>query len=306
VREDGGEERAPSGCEPGTIYVVATPIGNLDDITLRALRILREVDLVAAEDTRHTRGLLEHHGIRARLISYHDHVEAERAGELVQRALAGESIALVSDAGTPLIADPGYRLVRAAAEAGVRVVPVPGPSAPLALLSCAGLPTDRFTFVGFLPPKRAARRAALTELAERSETLLFLESPHRLAAALADMAEVLGAREAVVGRELTKRFEEIRRGSLESLARAVGEVDAAARVRGEIVIAVAGRTPVSDDEQVVARAADLDDILRAGLATGEPLSEVARQAALQLAIPRRVAYQRALDLKADPARCSKR
>src|SRR5690606_3007823 len=162
---------------------------------------------IAAEDTRRTRVLLEHHGIRGRLVAYHDHVESERAGELVQRLLRGESVALVSDAGTPLIADPGYRLLRAAADAGVPIVPVPGPCAPIALLSCAALPTDRFTFVGFLPSRRSARRRVLLELAGRRETLVFLESPRRLGAALADLCDILGAeRPAVLGRELTKRF----------------------------------------------------------------------------------------------------
>lgn len=259
--------------------------------------MLREVDVVAAEDTRHTRVLLEHHGIRARLVAYHDHVEAERADELVARALAGESIALVSDAGTPLIADPGYRLVRAAAAAGVRVVPVPGASAPLALLSCAGLPTDRFTFVGFLPPRESARRRVLEEIAERPETLVFLESPNRLAAALADMAAVLGARDAVIGRELTKRFEEIRRGTLDELLGAAAPADDGARVRGEIVLAVAGRPELPDAERVQAAAASLDELLRRGLAAGEPVAELARAAARELRIPRRVAYQRALELK---------
>ena len=296
MTDGSAEGRDGTAREPGTIYVVATPIGNLEDITLRALRILREVDVVAAEDTRHTRQLLEHHGIRARLVSYHDHVEAERAGELVRRACAGESIALVSDAGTPLIADPGYRLLRAAAEAGLRIVPVPGPSSPIALLSCAGLPTDRFTFAGFLPPRRAARLRALAELGGRPETLLFLESPHRLGAALADMAEVLGARDAVIGRELTKRFEEIRRGSLAELAAALAADGGEGRVRGEIVVAVAGK-PHDGAAAVAADAPDLDALLRRGLGAGEPLSEVARAAAERLGIPRRVAYQRALELK---------
>lgn len=322
---DEREPTTPEGeartVERGTIYVVATPIGNLDDVTLRALRVLREVDLIAAEDTRHTRRLLDHHGIRARLVSYHDHVEAERAGDLVRRAQDGASIALVSDAGTPTIADPGYRLLRAATAAGVRVVPVPGPSAPIALLSCAGLPTDRFTFVGFLPPRSAARRRVLRELAERPETLVFLESPHRIAATLDDMAHTLGAREVVLGRELTKRFEEIRRGTLPELAAALASAHGGDAPRGEIVLAVAGRgraggavaddAAASDDgadadaDDDAARdaardaAADLDAVLRAGLAAGTPVAELARDAAARLAIPRRVAYQRALVLKGE-------
>ena len=286
----------PPAVEPATLYVVATPIGNLDDVTLRALRVLREVDVIAAEDTRHTGRLLEHHGIpaRGRLVAYHDHVEAARADELVARVAAGASLALVSDAGTPLIADPSYRLTRAALQAGVRVVPIPGPSAPIALLSCAGLPTDRFTFAGFLPPKSAARRRAIAELADRVETLVLLESPHRLGATLADLADVLGEREAVLGRELTKRFEELRRGTLADLAARYG-ADGEAEARGEIVLAIAGRPP--DAAPRGASETSLDDLLRAGLDAGEPVATVARGAAERLGIPRRVAYQRALALK---------
>jgi len=292
-----GDAGRPPAVEPATLYVVATPIGNLDDVTLRALRVLREVDVIAAEDTRHTRQLLEHHGIaaRGRLIAYHDHVEAERAHELVRRVVAGASLALVSDAGTPLIADPGYRLTRAALEAGLRVVPVPGPSSPIALLSCAGLPTDRFTFAGFLPAKSAGRRRAIAELAERAETLVLLESPHRLAATLADLADGLGDREAVLGRELTKRFEELRRGTLAEMARHYGP-GGAAEARGEVVIAVAGCPPDAVAGEAVAGV--LDELLRAGLAAGQPLASLARDVAAKLGIARRLAYQRGLALKA--------
>lgn len=286
----------PAAVERATLYVVATPIGNLDDVTLRALRVLRDADVIAAEDTRHTRQLLEHHGIpaRGRLVAYHDHVEAERADELVLRLASGESVALVSDAGTPLIADPGYRLTRAALQAGLRVVPVPGPSSPVALLSCAGLPTDRFTFAGFLPAKSAARQRAIAELADRTETLLLLESPHRLGATLADLAAVLGDREAVLGRELTKRFEEVRRGTLATLAARYGD-QGDGEARGEIVLAIAGRSAErAKDEEVEEQ---LDEMLRAGLDAGEPLATVAREAAARLGIPRRVAYQRGLALK---------
>ena len=286
----------PAAVERATLYVVATPIGNLDDVTLRALRVLRDADVIAAEDTRHTRQLLEHHGIpaRGRLVAYHDHVEAERADELVLRLASGESVALVSDAGTPLIADPGYRLTRAALQAGLRVVPVPGPSSPVALLSCAGLPTDRFTFAGFLPAKSAARQRAIAELADRTETLLLLESPHRLAATLADLAAVLGDREAVLGRELTKRFEEVRRGTLATLAARYGD-EGDGEARGEIVLAIAGRPAErAKDEEAEEQ---LDEMLRAGLDAGEPLATVAREAAAKLGIPRRVAYQRGLALK---------
>lgn len=286
----------PPAVERATLYVVATPIGNLDDVTLRALRVLRDADVIAAEDTRHTRQLLEHHGIpaRGRLVAYHDHVEAERADELVLRLASGESVALVSDAGTPLIADPGYRLTRAALQAGLRVVPVPGPSSPVALLSCAGLPTDCFTFAGFLPAKSAARQRAIAALADRTETLLLLESPHRLAATLADLTAVLGDREAVLGRELTKRFEEVRRGTLATLAARYGD-EGDGEARGEIVLAIAGRPAErAKDEEAEEQ---LDEMLRAGLDAGEPLATVARAAAAKLGIPRRVAYQRGLALK---------
>lgn len=286
----------PPAVERATLYVVATPIGNLDDVTLRALRVLRDADVIAAEDTRHTRQLLEHHGIpaRGRLVAYHDHVEAERADELVLRLASGESVALVSDAGTPLIADPGYRLTRAALQAGLRVVPVPGPSSPVALLSCAGLPTDCFTFAGFLPAKSAARQRAIAALADRTETLLLLESPHRLAATLADLTAVLGDREAVLGRELTKRFEEVRRGTLATLAARYGD-EGDGEARGEIVLAIAGRPAErAKDEEAEEQ---LDEMLRAGLDAGEPLATVAREAAAKLGIPRRVAYQRGLALK---------
>lgn len=289
------EADRPSAVEAATLYVVATPIGNLDDVTLRALRVLRDVDVIAAEDTRHTRQLLEHHGIpaRGRLVAYHDHVEEERADDLVSRVASGASVALVSDAGTPLIADPGYRLTRAALQAGVRVVPVPGASSPIALLSCAGLPTDRFTFAGFLPAKSAARQRAIAELADRTETLLLLESPHRLAATLADLAAVLGDRPAVLGRELTKRFEEVRRGTLASLAARYGDGGEGA-ARGEIVLAIAGCPAAAKDEDAEAA---LDDLLRQRLGAGEALATVAREVAAQLGIPRRIAYQRGLALK---------
>jgi 16S rRNA (cytidine1402-2'-O)-methyltransferase len=294
-RPDDAAPRAPA-VEPATLYVVATPIGNLDDVTLRALAVLRDVDVIAAEDTRHTRQLLEHHGIaaRGRLIAYHDHVEAERAGEIVARLAAGASVALVSDAGTPLIADPGYRLTRAAAEAALRVVPIPGPSSPIALLSCAGLPTDRFTFAGFLPPKSVARRRAIAELAERTETLVLLESPHRLAATLADLAELLGDRRVVLGRELTKRFEELRHGTLAGLA-AHYAADGDAEIRGEIVLAITGRPAgAAASEDTVAA---LDELLRAGLDAGEPLAALSRAVAARLGLPRRDVYQRGVALK---------
>jgi len=219
----------------GTLYIVATPIGNLEDITFRAVRILKEVDLIAAEDTRHSRKLLSHFGIPTRLTPYHDHNERLKTDYLLERLKEGESVAIITDAGTPCIADPGYRIARAAAAEGIRVVPIPGPSAIITALSAAGLPTDRFAFEGFLPPKQGKRRSRLEELRNDDRVVIFYEAPHRLAATLADMAELLGEREAVVARELTKIHEEFSHGCLEDLAvhyRSEG-------VKGEVVILVA-------------------------------------------------------------------
>lgn len=228
----------------GVLYVVATPIGNLDDLSPRARATLAAVALVAAEDTRHSGTLLAHFGIRTPLISLHDHNEAERAAELIPRLQAGESIALISDAGTPLISDPGFDLVRAARTAGIRVVPVPGPSALIAALSVSGLPTDRFVFEGFLPAKPAARRERLAALAGELRTLVFYESVHRLQESLEDMVAAFGAdRCAVLARELTKLHESVREASLADLTRWAGE-DAAAG-KGEVVLMVAGAAEVA-------------------------------------------------------------
>ncbi|HEX5886708.1 MAG TPA: 16S rRNA (cytidine(1402)-2'-O)-methyltransferase, partial [Pyrinomonadaceae bacterium] len=203
---------------PGTLYLVATPIGNLADITHRALQVLKDVDLIACEDTRHTRKLLQHYGINTKTISYHEHNEQQRAAELIEQLKQGKDIAVVSDAGTPSISDPGFRLVRAAIENEVAVVPVPGPSALISALIAAGLPTDEFFFAGFLPARSHARRARLGQLRSVPGTLIFYEAPHRLATTLTDALEILGERDAVVARELTKLHEEIRRGRLSELA----------------------------------------------------------------------------------------
>ncbi|MBI3302125.1 MAG: 16S rRNA (cytidine(1402)-2'-O)-methyltransferase, partial [Deltaproteobacteria bacterium] len=202
---------------PGTLYIVATPIGNLEDITLRALRILKEVDLIAAEDTRRTRKLLTHYGISTSLTSYFDQDEASKAPLLIEQLKTGKKIALVTDAGTPGISDPGHRLVRGAWEAGLKVVPIPGPSALTALLSCAGLATDRFAFEGFLPAKRGRRVKALEKLRNEERTLVFFESARRLIACLEDIRSIFGDREAAIGREITKIYEEILRGRLSRL-----------------------------------------------------------------------------------------
>lgn len=221
----------------GCLYVVATPIGNLGDMSSRAVDVLRSVDAIASEDTRRTRKLLAHFEIRTPLISYHEHNEARAARAIVERVRSGDSVALVSDAGTPLISDPGYRLVSLAANAGLDVFPVPGPCAAVAALSVSGLPVQPFHFVGFLARKRGARRKRLEELREFEGTLVLYESPHRVLATLADLREVLGDRRAVLARELTKLHEEIRRGTLSALAD-----EAEARPpRGEIVLLVEGR-----------------------------------------------------------------
>ncbi len=220
----------------GTLFVVATPIGNLEDVSERALRTLREVDRIAAEDTRRTGTLLARHAIEKPLVSYHDAVEKRKAPELVERLLAGESLALVSDAGTPLLSDPGYRLVRAALDAGVSVVPIPGAAAVTALLSVSGLATDRFVFEGFLPQRPGRRRKRLEALRAEPRTVVLYESPHHVERTLAEIEEIVGDREIVVGRELTKVFEEILRGTVSSVRRAV----AAKPPRGEYTIALAG------------------------------------------------------------------
>jgi 16S rRNA (cytidine1402-2'-O)-methyltransferase len=223
----------------GTLFVVATPLGNLSDMTLRAIDVLKSVDAIAAEDTRRTRKLLAHFDIKTPLVSYHEHNEKTASLRVVQRLLRGDDVALVSDAGTPLIADPGYSLVTLAVGEGIDVVPVPGPSAVAAAVSAAGLPPLPFYFAGFLPRRSSARRKKLEEIAGLRATLVFYESPHRIPASLSDMAEVLGDRPAAVARELTKIHEEVLRGTLSELARAAG----ARAWKGEIVVLTAGAAP---------------------------------------------------------------
>jgi 16S rRNA (cytidine1402-2'-O)-methyltransferase len=272
----------------GTLYLVATPIGNLEDITQRALRVLREVDLIACEDTRHTRVLLNHYGIKTSVLSYHEHNERERAVELGERLKQGDSIAVVSDAGTPGINDPGFRLVNEAIKRGVAVVPVPGAVALVAALVASGLPTDQFFFGGFLPARTTMRRARLAEVRTLSSTLIFYEAPHRLAQSLADAREILGEREAAVARELTKLHEEIARGRLSELAQRYA---AEPTTRGEIVLlidraVIEGETV--DEDSSLSIAQRVNALERDGLDARAALKRVARE----MGLSRPEAYRR--------------
>lgn len=274
------DQHSSSGC----LYVVATPIGNLDDLSLRALRVLAEVDVIAAEDTRHSRALLTRHGLDRTLLALHEHNEEQQAPRLVRRLLGGESVALISDAGTPLLSDPGYRLVVLAAAEGIEVAAVPGPSAVTAALSVSGLPTDRFAFEGFLPSRGAARRKHLEGLRSESRTLVFFESSHRIAASLADLAAVFGAeRQAAVCREMTKQFETVLRGPLAELSeRVAGDPD---QRRGEFVLVVAGCSSVKEEAfpEAIRLARELQPLLGS--------SQAARIAARCFDVSRRDIYQ---------------
>lgn len=279
----------------GTLYIVATPIGNREDMTLRALRVLRDVAVVAAEDTRHTGQLLAHYGIAARYLSLHEHNERGRAAEIVARLDAGDDVALVSDAGTPLIADPGARVVDAVREAGHNVVPIPGPSALLAAAVSSGLVSGPFTFIGFLPPKRGARRAALEAIRALPYPVICYEAPHRLAAMLADAYDVLGDRPCALCRELTKVHEEI---AVSTLAAAVKALETKA-ARGEYVVIV-GPAPapvatVVDDESVTA-------LLQSLLAAGMSPAAAAKEAATATGLDRAACYKRAIAVKQMSAR----
>lgn len=274
------------------LYVVATPIGNLEDVTLRALRVLREADLLLAEDTRRTRVLLERHGIRARPLSLHAHNEASRVEQVLARLAEGESVALVSDAGTPLVSDPGERLVAAAVAAGFDVVPLPGASAVLAALAASGLPAARFSFVGFLPRRASERDALLATLATREDTLVFFESPRRVGATLARLRDALGDRPACLARELTKRHEQWVRGPLSELLEGF-----AGGTRGEVTLVVAGAAKASrarpvetGDRQDEALAADI----RRGVEAGRPAREIAAALARSYGRPRREVYAQVL------------
>ena len=272
-----------SSVQPGCLWVVATPIGHRDDLSARAIETLRAVAVIAAEDTRHSRPLLVHHNIDTPLIALHDYNERDAVDAVVRRMQGGDAVALISDAGTPLISDPGFRLVRAARAAGIRCIPVPGACAAIAALSVAGLPSDRFVFEGFLPPKAAARRSRLQELASDARTLIFYESSHRVAESLADMRDVFGAdREAVLARELTKLFETVLGAPLAALAaRVVADPD---QQRGEHVILVAGRGEEADAK--LAEGQRVFAILREEL----PPAKAAKLAAAISGAPRKSLY----------------
>ena len=273
----------------GTLYLVATPIGNLEDVTRRALRVLSEVDVVACEDTRRTRALLEHFGIRAKTVSYHEHNERERAAELAALVERGATVAVVSDAGTPGVSDPGYRLVRAAVERGASVVPVPGPSAFVAALTASGLPTDEFYFGGFLPARAHARRQRLATVRALRATLVFYEAPHRIAHTLADAREILGEREAAVARELTKLHEELVRGRLGRLAAHFSGEGAA---RGEMVLVI-DRGVIEEVAGAVGGAAEGVAARVAALeAEGLDHRAALKRAARELGLTRDEAYRR--------------
>jgi len=276
---------------PG-LHIVSTPIGNLGDVTLRALATLAAADLIACEDTRVTRKLLDRYAIGAPVTPYHDHNAATARPKLLQTLAEGAAIALVSDAGTPLISDPGYKLVRAAQEAGYAVTAIPGASSILAALTVSGLPTDQFFFAGFLPPKQAARRTRIAELARVPATLIVFETGPRLAETLADLAAALGEREAAVCRELTKLHEEVRRSPLATLAHASAEHE----TRGEFVLVIAPPMAAAQPSED-----DADALLRAALARTS-LKDAVGEVAVATGLPRRTLYQRALALTEEKAR----
>ncbi len=277
----------------GTLYIVATPIGNLEDITLRALRILKEVDLIAAEDTRHTKKLLTHYGIQKPLTSYHEHNEKTKSSQLIHRLKEGCRVALVSDAGTPLLSDPGFRLVQEAIRAEAQVIPVPGPSALTAVLSASGLPTASFAFEGFLPAKKAQRRKTLTGLREEERTLVFYEVPHRMQESLRDILEILGDREIVLGREVTKVHEEFLRGSLSQL---ISDTEPR-EWRGEITVVVggAGRARDRDTKKDSDRDREIGAEIQRLRAEGMRVKEIAEILGERYSMSKREVYRLTLE-----------
>jgi 16S rRNA (cytidine1402-2'-O)-methyltransferase len=279
----------------GTLYLIATPIGNLEDITHRAVRLLGQVDVIACEDTRHTKKLLSHYGINTRTISYHEHNERERSMELIERLKSGADVAVVSDAGTPGISDPGFRLARIAIDSGVQVVPVPGASALISALVASGLPTDEFFFGGFLPARSGARRARLAELRSLPATLIFYEGPHRIPATLKDALEILGERQAVVARELTKMHEEIARGSLSELTSRFSSPESA---RGEMVLII-DRTVMPGESAGNQSDASVSALVTEFEANGLDHRAALKKAARELGLSRDEAYRRLVSERRD-------
>ena len=278
-------------CLPGILYLVATPIGNLEDITLRALRILREeVHVIVCEDTRQTQKLLQHFAIKKPLLACHEHNENARAQEIVEILNRGESVALVSDAGTPLISDPGYRVVTAAIEAGASVVSIPGPSAVLTALAASGLPTNEFHFVGFLPPKQTARRRALAALAAETATLIAYESPHRILESLQDIEAELGLRPMVLARELTKIHEEFLRGSAAEIHAVLSARDS---IKGEITLVIGRAASQTSNADPLDELAQLE-------AQGMARMDAIKLAAKRLGLPKREVYRRAAERGNNP------
>lgn len=276
----------------GTLYVVATPLGNLEDITLRALRVLKEVAVIAAEDTRHSRKLLAHYGIATPLTSYYDQIERHKAPQLIEQLLHGKSVALISDAGTPGIADPGYHLVRAAIAAGVRVEAIPGPSAVAAVLSIAGLPTDGFAFDGFVPAKPGPRRKLFAALAREPRTVVVYEAARRLVACLQDLQDTLGDRQIVIVRELTKMFEEVLRGPVSELLAQLRARASGGALQGEVTLLIAaGGAP-----RAVPQVEDLSAAIGRLRGEGMSLKEIARALARERGVSRREVYQAGLAL----------
>lgn len=278
-------------CEmSGTLYIVATPMGNLEDITFRAVRILKEADLIAAEDTRHSRTLLAHYGITTPMTACHEHNEENRANALTRHLAQGKTIALISDAGTPLISDPGYKLVRQAARQDIPVVPVPGCNAAVTGLSAAGLPTDTFLFCGFPPKKPGRRTTALTGLKSRTATLIFYESPKRIQSLIASALEIFGDRDACLARELTKRHEEFIRGSLSGILERLAQRE---RVRGECVLFITGAAgtgeKISEEE--------LEALIRKRLADNPKTKDLARELAEACKLPKKQIYNTILALR---------
>lgn len=273
----------------GILYIVATPIGNLEDMTFRAVRILKEADLIAAEDTRHSRKLLSHFGIKTPLTSYFDHNQTLKGERILDMLLAGKNIALISDAGTPCISDPGYQLVHDVLKHGLKVVPIPGACAATAALSAAGLPTDSFYFAGFPPAKSGKRRSFLAPLAALSATIILYEAPHRLLATLGDIAEVMGKRQIAIARELTKIYEEFITGELPDIIEQISK----GKERGELVILIAA----AKEQDKEADAHSVEEQLRGLLAKGYSVKDAATMTAVATGQPRRLLYAQALSLR---------